>query len=224
VRCAEEDSNLHPVSPDQALKTVGAGPASSDSCGGVGWVHGGEQIGRLGHIGCVATGVAAIRDQGRTEVVLQRGSPPGTRRSAGDVARTRVATSVALRDLAGTRPLPSRDCESDDVGHASPATSACADVVPMQAAASPSRAATCAPPGDRRARPPVRASELPSRRRLRSAAEGMPDRRRTTPLHHDTQMSRGPAPVAAMPQSAVNVRAASGSRLAVSARSSALQL
>jgi hypothetical protein len=52
VRCAEEDSNLHPVSPDQALKTVGAGPASSDSCGGVGWVHGGEQIGRLGHIGC----------------------------------------------------------------------------------------------------------------------------------------------------------------------------
>jgi NAD(P)-dependent dehydrogenase (short-subunit alcohol dehydrogenase family) len=55
--CAEEDSNLHPLSVDQALNLVTRVSYASRSCTSVHIVHESGRIGRTGHLD-VATGVA----------------------------------------------------------------------------------------------------------------------------------------------------------------------
>src|SRR3954454_3564768 len=52
VQCAEEDSNLHPVSPDQALNLIRACRMRAVSFYAVDSVHAGEHIGRSGRSGC----------------------------------------------------------------------------------------------------------------------------------------------------------------------------
>jgi hypothetical protein len=83
--CAEEDSNLHPVIPDQALNLVRACTMRAVSFYAVDFVHAGEHIGRSGRSGCCH---ACCRDKRPGGVDRQTSAMPGEANRLGSGLRS----------------------------------------------------------------------------------------------------------------------------------------